>query len=198
MNEAIELNWMGPFSFRQVVEFGLKGGKPLDLPGVYIWIENVLDLECITYIGKSQSTLFARLLSHYRNFAGGQYSIPCYARSEPYRSSNGKHWMFFPDKPECVKRITDYELLKELIKESLCYAASITLYAAGVAKEDTKAVERNLLFKYKPLWTRQGTRSQPPRQLSLTHGGELSGSTLERWRVNTARLDESFEGNRMT
>ena len=192
MNRKISLKWQRPYDFEELI-LGLYKRNELysafNRPGVYLHTEDVnvddddKEVEIITYVGKSQSSLIHRQLEHYRHYIGGLCSIPF------YRKELNKSWVppeesWVPSEKKCnyIKAITDIEKFKEIVCAGYNYAESIKIYFCTDPTTDPpdppldlNLLERQLLYKIKPLLTYRGTATAPQEEYEFDHGGVLAG-----------------------
>jgi hypothetical protein len=158
----VTLNWSGPHKILDFVEKEhIKeefGGY-----GVYIWVINRTDYDEIKYVGMSSYwPLWWRQSNHIRYFLGGLYKIP-----EDF-CRNNKKWVPDETLPECRKIMLDLDKYVEVLKDSRRYMNAINVYAAKTKKEETKIIERNLIYNLQPLG-QNGTKSVPSNMIRIYH-----------------------------
>ena len=193
MTHSITLQWVKLGLFDDLIkEKQLR--TTLDQPGVYLWVETIDDVDCVTYVGKSETSVSARLIDHFRNFIGGRYSIPFYIRSGNSGSAK-ESWIFDLDKEEVVRTVVDKDKFIEIIKDGYKYMKSINLYYCILQKEITspKLVERKLLFNIKPLYTKRGTKTDPDSNLQVVHSGDLAMTELQQMIENNSLIYKKYK-----
>lgn len=179
MPQNIELNWVGPFSYFDIVAAcRSKDNKHLlsdyDKPGVYLHATEVCGLACVDYIGKSKSSVLRRQIEHFTNWIGGRYTIPFYCRECKKTIipdlKNGEYADLVLDKTKFINHVSE------------CFdsAANIDVYFAVIVEQNgeklknaVNAMERKLLYDLQPFTTDRGTYTEVCPEYSYLFSGVL-------------------------
>jgi len=90
-----------------------------------------------------------------------------------------KSWVSLKKRPSYIETITDIEKFMGIVRAGYKYAESIKIYFCTDLPTDppleVKLLERQLLYKIKPLLTYRGTAAAPQEEYEFDHGGDLAG-----------------------
>ena len=166
MSRTLNLFWEGPYRLRDFIRSNeLK--ERFSCAGVYIWIDKLPDgSERLSYVGKAggRPSLHHRQQQHYANMVGGLYTIP-----KEYRQSN-EAWVPNWSLPTVAEVILDREKYQKVIDEGFAYEAACQVYLATLdSADESKIVERQLLYDLQPSSTSWGTKSAPNSPIDIVH-----------------------------
>lgn len=170
------LNWSDLYSFGDLFS-DEKLTRDLDSPGVYLWIDPLGDVANeIVYVGRTRTSLKARLWQHYLYQTCGCYDVP----THPIDSTG--YWQPGRPTPTVCHIMSDREKFMKVAAAAWDYAnlrlkVSVAKISRDLVTADGRplvdAVERQLLWDLKPKFTKPGTRKAPEQQFEITHKNAL-------------------------
>ena len=168
--QQITLAWNGPYTFQELFN-NSKLMSTWDVPGVYLWVENLNGKDRLLYVGRckggSGSTISKRHLHHYMSYLGGIYPLPERARTSKQR------WNLDLRIPGVSNKITQKNEFLKLAEEGFGYANKLSLYFAQLPSTQVEIIERNLIYFLQPEDNISGTKTPPKVEIEIFHENSL-------------------------